>query len=316
MTTKAMQVKAQGVVDNNRLSHCMKCGDCTHFETSRSSHFDKICKQRGIKKFADACKHFTPNLHTLSATLHSDALVMLSQLTRYATTQQLRVLSYALSDSTKLDRFSLQFGQPVYVNLSAPKADYIECYYRAYVLSTSGQGDVVLISSLTQSKSRSTIITLPIGSVLTVDEWKTKFNSLMREKRLTLPEDKRSYSPTNKEHYTKIQSAIAYYKSFRVEPTDIPSIDTVDSSWFDKVGKKTKAILKQAKNKEKFALTDKGSRSKRIPIELVDGNYEFTDNAAEQEEKITPLDGSLMAEGQILGTEDVTDELDSLQFND
>jgi len=76
---------------------------------------------------------FVPDFSKLVDCL--DDIYALGELFKDMDDSQTRILIAALYNSSRLAKFNLHFAQPVYFNVSAPKVDYVDCWYKGYAVA-------------------------------------------------------------------------------------------------------------------------------------------------------------------------------------
>lgn len=168
-----------------RLSLGMKCGDCIHFDLTKASVYADTCGELGVKRFAKACEHFTPDSSRLSR-IESAAMLSLAAISKEADPAQLRLLAYTLKNMTFIKRLGFEFGEQVWFNLSAPKVDYLECYYTGFIVAADEHEDTMYISSTLDGKSRANVM-LPLDSILSLDMWAKRKKRLIRNGLIAIP---------------------------------------------------------------------------------------------------------------------------------
>lgn len=180
-----------------KLTVAFKAEDCKYYTVAR--HGEKQSKsEQGVKPFARATADFVPDVGRL-AEVGSDTLQALGKILSAFDQSQTRILMQVLSDHTHLQRYRLSFGQPVYINLSAPYEDYLDCWFRANVIGVCLETDCIYLSgSLSSDSGISTRLLVPRSSFLTKTQFKKHRSALQQKDRLVTPISRRSNLTTHR----------------------------------------------------------------------------------------------------------------------
>lgn len=175
----------------NTLTVIFKAGDCRYYK-AKHPDIGQSWEEQGLLEFAHAPDSFQPDLQKIAVA--PGQLGQLAELLRHYDESQLRILMCVLHDSYKLRTVGLKFGQPVYKNLSAPEADYVDCWFRSYVIAVgpkiAGVPYVYISGSL--DDIHGTLMMVPVESILTRKEFKVHRSQLELEGKLKSPLGERS----------------------------------------------------------------------------------------------------------------------------
>lgn len=175
----------------NTLTLAFKAGDCTFYKR-RNPETGSSLEEQGILDFAKAPPDFEPDLQKLAK--DPGSLAALALAIEDYDESQMRILMYALHSSHRLLKYGLRFGQAVFKNLSAPRQDYLDCWFKCYVIGLGPQIENRQYVKLTGSLDdiHGTLITSPVGSYLTRQEFNKMRSKLAAEGRLRAPKSIRS----------------------------------------------------------------------------------------------------------------------------
>lgn len=213
----------------SRISLSIKCQDCIHYKQG-PAYFEKKCSELGILPKAKACSAFTPNMYILSK-VGEETVADLGSLARELKPSQLRILAFVFANMSLLRKHKLKFGQPVYVNLSSPFQDYLDCYFKGYVVGVSKEGDAIYVTSSLKKKSKSgnTLLSILPSSILTKKKFKARAKKLIRRGRAKLPKaETRSLAWKNRPVPPKKEEDLPDYLKY-----EVPTLDTAPDSWWD-----------------------------------------------------------------------------------
>jgi len=240
------------------VSTRVKCRDCI-FHTSTKADFNNgaTCQSIGIKGFAKACKLFTPKLSNLTE-FSEDSLVILARIARDLSPSSLRILSHLFAKADQIQKHGYKWGQPVYFNLSAPHIDYLDCFFKGYIVGIAPDGDYFyLVSSLDlEERSNLTYLTLQSSSVLTRTQFKIKRKELKKANKLKTPLE--NLSAKLKVNVPLIE---AHEEANDEDTYDVPTIDAVPKDWlsqYENRGKKKSRSKKKPEPKLKYHQDDTG----------------------------------------------------------
>lgn len=203
----------------SRLSLNLRCKDCIHFKRG-PAFFEKKCIDLGILPDAKACQAFTPDIYKLSK-IDTEIISDLGKLVKPFKESQFRILSFIFRNMALLKRNQLRFGQPVYINLSSPNSEYLDSYYKGYVLGISKSRDQVFVtSSLKKTKGNVYLSILP-SSVLTSKQFDKRKKKLKKLGRITLPKKYIEANLEDKHFFLKKKAS-----------SDVPTLDNAPPEWF------------------------------------------------------------------------------------
>jgi hypothetical protein len=213
------------------MKNVIKCSDCAFFANGRHPQQGRPCSELGFTTFAKACDLYQPN--TIKMLENVDVLQAVSKLTKKMSVGDTRILSWLINNISSLNKRGYSFGQTMYVNLSSPYIDYVNCWYKANLVNviTVKDSDGVefeylqLVSSI--ASDYHTLLTFPPSIVLNADDYKKHKATLEKNKLVTIPCEKEGNTiefklnqPLNKPHLL-------------MDIGDVPTIDTVPDAWLD-----------------------------------------------------------------------------------
>jgi hypothetical protein len=99
-------------------------------------------------------------------------------------------MSMALMGITDIRKAGYEFGQTLWFNLSAPREEYVDCYYRGVIVAVA-DGNLIIASDLSGDMRVS--ITLPPSSVLTHSQWEKRLAKLVKANRICMPVQKNGH---------------------------------------------------------------------------------------------------------------------------
>ncbi|QJT70902.1 hypothetical protein GR7B_00104 [Vibrio phage vB_VcorM_GR7B] len=227
---RAQQLAEQQEQDSKfKLNLTLRAEDSLYFDVKKPST-GRSLKDDGYQAFATAPKAgFIPNFRKL-AEADSDIFGALGSAVLGLDKSQLRILSVIINNSSMIKNHSLDFGQPVYINLSAPHIDYLDCYFKAHVIGVeSAKPDALIhicgnIDSLNGKKG--IILSVPREALLTKSEFKKLAKKLKKEDRINTPKAKR-------EKHMLWEQANRGKPTKKTDIADVPTIDTVPTKWLD-----------------------------------------------------------------------------------
>lgn len=200
----------------------IKCGDCLHLNNSAHPSKGTVCKNLGIKKFANAPSCFTPNIHVFKS-ISSNAVSQLGQLISSMNGTQSRVLLGLLRQQSKLHRKGFSFLSRIFFRLGS---GYLDSYYSGYVFGVAPQGEILIVGESYITNQTSYIVAqLDADSVLKEEEFRKIEADLLSKGRV--------YSPKNPARL-QVQARVDY---------ETPTFDTSP----EVLEKLAKASTKRAK---------------------------------------------------------------------
>lgn len=212
-----MSIKDQDA-SKNRLSLSMKCGDCSGFSRGPTI-FDRKCCERGIKSYANACDKFVPDLFNLTK-IDPDILSALADSFRGLSSAQQRLMAYTLKNASQVQKTGFKMFQPIYINLSAPYVDYVECYFRGRVVGICDQ-QLIIASHLRKTPDLLSIMVDP-DDIMSRSKFVKHRKYLDRNGKIRVPEEKRD-------------SVLRVYSYPEVAKTgtnhNVPTLNTAPAEW-------------------------------------------------------------------------------------
>lgn len=190
----------------NKMNLFFRAGDCKFFST-KHPNMEASLEDQGYMPFARAPREFfEPNIQALAREPHK--LGQLADVIKDYDDSQLRILMYVLKCASELKQLNLNFGEPVYINLSSPHADYVDCWFRAYVMCPGPEAGYVFIAG-TLDGENGTLMLVPIENILQKVAFINHHRSLVKAGKLRAP---------------KIKKAITHSI---IDPSQVPSIEEV-----------------------------------------------------------------------------------------
>lgn len=217
--------------DGFKTTLVLKAEDSIFFETVRPST-GKSLRDEGLQAFANAPRSgFIPDFRKLASSKNSFELFhLLGECLQNLTPSQMRILSVIFNNLPMLKNKNLSFGQAMYVNLSAPTLNYVDCYFKVFVIGCeSGHPDSNIyvcgdLDALNEDKG--VLLSLTKKSLLTEDEFKVVLKDLTKKKQIKVPQEKR-------------EGFLLWEQPKRGQPHkgydfgEVPTLDSVPSHWFD-----------------------------------------------------------------------------------
>ena len=175
---------------SQRHSLALKCGDCLHFKSHPHPSIGKPCYQDGYQSFTNACQYFTADFHAIQE-IDLEAVDQIALLAKDLKPKQLRVLSSVFRQAAQMkSKTGKQFGQPVYVNLSAPVQDYLECWFKARIVGFSQDRETCyLVANLKDDSTDNTHLSVLTSSVLDTKTFKRRKKHMIAEGKEKLPKE-------------------------------------------------------------------------------------------------------------------------------
>jgi len=229
----------------------MKCGECLHHKRGPAV-YDKKCKDLGVQSFASACDDFTPDTYKL-VTVQEDAIEQIAIIAKDLKPSQLRILAYLFKYAATVQKTGYKFGQPIFMNLSAPRISYLDCWFQGRVIGATKDLKYLHVASSLRSKryrKKLVFLTLPIASVLSKSRFTALSERLTEEGKIQTPKDLRSHLLTKK------RMPVIRKKS-DLDSYEAPTIDACTSD--------LESLAQGKKPKKK-----RGSRSRRDTMKVRD----------------------------------------------
>lgn len=205
----------------------LQAGDCLYYNVRHPS-IGKSYSEMGIPEYAQANSLFVPNISKLTSQ-PSDLFHQIGKIIKGYDSSQLRIFTQVMAHSAKLADYGLAFGQPVYINLSSPRIENLQAYYRAYAVSVAFIDTIIVMGDLYEDMPNSTMMTVDINSLMTTSEFKEHKKELIKAGKTKLSKaEKKIYLTPNHDHHVMSEDE---YNDLQ----NIPTLDTVPASWFDKM---------------------------------------------------------------------------------
>lgn len=172
---------------NHELVVNFRAGDCVYYKTKHPD-LGESYQDQGIMPYARAPKTFVPDIQKLAN--NPDSLFDLAKIIKNYDESQLRILIKVLHDSSKLIPHGLKFGQPVYFNLSAPLADYVNCWFRCYTVAVGPkhEGTQYIYFTGNLEDVHGSLLLVPRDHVMTASSFKKHVAKLESDGKITAPE--------------------------------------------------------------------------------------------------------------------------------
>ncbi|QJT71077.1 hypothetical protein GR11A_00039 [Vibrio phage vB_VcorM_GR11A] len=225
---KAEQDKVLADMSVFNMSLSLRAEDALYFDVKKPST-GRSLKDDGYQAFASAPKAgFIPNFKKL-AEADGDIFGALGLASAGLDKSQLRILSVIINNMAMIKNHGLDFGQEVYINLSAPLVEYLDCFYKAYVIgvdSAKPDSHVHICSNIdTLNSKKGIIISVPRECLINAKDFKKLAKKLKKEDKLTTPKKQRKALMWEREDLGKA--------SEKNDITDVPTIDSVPTDWLD-----------------------------------------------------------------------------------
>lgn len=162
------------------------------FYYHKSPKTGQSLEEQGILEYARAPTDFAPDMSKLAC--DTSSLAELAYTIKDYDESQMRILLYTLNESHKLLKHGLRFGQQVFKNLSSPAIDYVDCWFRCFVLRLGPVIEGVQYVELTGSLDNihGSLILCPIDSFLNKSEFRVHMRKLVAEGMQRSPRDLRA----------------------------------------------------------------------------------------------------------------------------
>ncbi len=211
------------VDQSTKLSLGLRCSECLHYKRGPAV-YEKKCSDLGIQTFAAACNDFTPDIYRL-VTIQETAIEQIAIIARDLRPSQLRILSYLFKYAATIQKTGYKFGQPVYMNLSAPQMMYLDCWFNGRVIGASKDLKYLYIASSLRGKQKRkklVFLSLPVEKVLSKIDFYRVASRLVKEGLTTTPDNLRKNSSPRKNVPVKKS------KTVDLDTHEIPTIDASD----------------------------------------------------------------------------------------
>lgn len=220
---KSLKVEAIPVATQqppSRVSLTMRCGECLHLTGHRK--FEKKCSELGHQELSEACAYFTPDVTHL-ADVSPDLLTLVAKVTKSMTQKQVRLLMFALRQSTFAKKVGFEFGDTVAFPIGQ---DYLESYVSGVVVGANRSGDkVYIISSLSGVNRGGATCAIETERVLSLKDFETKRKELIKANQIVAPKVRNSktviemlrMSPTELDAHRKSLTAKPLYTPLSID---------------------------------------------------------------------------------------------------
>lgn len=243
-------VSESGISKDNLV---LRCGDCMHYDGTRSPLYEDPCKKRGILSKSIAPKCYTPNIAVFK-NLGPHFYQTFSLLVANMRPSSLRVLAGVIKSAPALSRKGFSLFEKVYFAVGNPK--YLSNYFSGYVISSGVTGDLVLVAGSLRKSARMVTASLAIDSVLTLEQFVKLRSKLIEKGALIDPETVR----------TKFKPK----KGTKAEDYEPPTIDTAQDD--PKLAEKLrKGVRIEEDDDDKSPVRLIVSPKKMVPDHLVRG---------------------------------------------
>lgn len=253
------------IKEESKLSLKVKCGSCIHL--NKLPFYDKKpCVEHGKITGSMACKSYQPDYSILSA-LGTEFYSTLGPLLKGVNKTQSNALAYLFRNLETLNKKGLRFGLPVAFSLTGK--NYLNSYFKGYVIGMAADGDTVhVVSSLTKTSKKDTLVSVPKFCLLNKAQFIKLREKLVKEGAIEEPrkaskDNLLDFLKMSKKEYTKYKRKLSLTPSAYTPP----SIDSVDPSWWNTTTSKSldvRAVLDKPKVKKKPKSDIKLSATTRI----------------------------------------------------
>lgn len=181
------QLDEQRKERKKRTTLRVKCGSCIFFR-SKCDAFEAPCQDLGKKRISPGCNHFNPD-YTQARLSRPDVIKDIGAMVRHMPDSIKHLVAYALVNSGELERasealmgFTVKLGQPIVVNLSAPRVDFVNCYFSGIALGVTQDKRGLIVVSEISGKWSHVIMPLNSGAILSRTMWKKHKAKLVKKK--------------------------------------------------------------------------------------------------------------------------------------
>ncbi|WYW01127.1 DNA topoisomerase [Pseudomonas phage vB_PpuM-Aura] len=206
--------------------------DHLYFDTKKPS-IKASFSELGLQPFAKApSKGFIPNLSKLARSTNGPELFQhLGSLTQNLDASQLRLLSVVFNNMAKMEAHGLNFGQKVYVNVSSPRIEFVECYVEAIVIGVESEhpeSPVFLSVAFEKMAADAPMCwSMPTSSFLTERQFRLLRKRLRAEGKTSVPDKiRKEHLCWERENFGKPSNRLS------VDET-VQTIDTVSEDWLN-----------------------------------------------------------------------------------
>lgn len=204
----------------------LRCGACA-FLKRRSPNHAAPCRDEGKSVSSQGCKHFEPDYGRVRTGKKDfvDSTMKVGKLTKGLTEAEIQILAFTLIKAADLRRVTdivlgeaLHVGDTIYVNLSAPHADFLNCWFTAQVgLVSRDKTNIKGHAQLPDGKWVSIDVKLDDTRVLTEEAFKKHAKKLKKKGLINAPA-------------RNLQGLLPFIPTDRVESYKPKSIATVQAN--------------------------------------------------------------------------------------
>jgi hypothetical protein len=203
-----------------------------HFQTG-PAHFDKMCKDLGVKGGSSPCEAFFPDVIQIRQ-VDVRQLRRLKLLYEALNTGQRRILAMFMARGEWFNRAETHFMQEVYLLVGA---DYLCNYVRGFVIGASRNGGELFLNSDMENLNGGRTASMRVlrSSILSASEFEKKKEQLIKAARVVEPKG----SGTKRSIFSQLTMTAKerreYERQLQVKPADYqpPTLDTVPTKWHD-----------------------------------------------------------------------------------
>lgn len=215
---------------NTRLE--LYAEDHIYFDVKKPS-IGSSFSELGLQPFAKApSKGFIPDLSKLARAADGPRLFsLLGEMSASMNASQLRLLSVVFNNMAKLEAHGFQFGQKVYINVSSPRIEYVECYVEAVIIGVESEhpeSPVYLSVDFDKMSPDSPMFwSMPTESFLTARQFRLHKKKLKSEEKVKVPEKiRKDHLCWERDSFGKPSNALS------VDET-VQTMDTVSADWLN-----------------------------------------------------------------------------------
>lgn len=193
-TISEMRFKLEQEDDAKGVKVRLKCGACMYL-TGKCPKLEAPCIELGKTATSNNCKHFVPNYSHIRNS-EPELITDIGKMIRNLPERIKHLIAYAIINSTSMERVTehiigspIKLGQPLMVNMSAPRVDFLNCWFSAYAMGiTKDKRGIILLSRLMNTdKWAHAIMMLNSETIMTLTEWKNHKKKLIKSKRINAP---------------------------------------------------------------------------------------------------------------------------------
>lgn len=172
-----------------------RCNAC-QFLLGKCPQKEAPCIKLGKTGASKSCKFFEPNYVEVRKS-EPEVIMEIGKMVRHFPEHILHLIGYAIMNSANMSRVTenvlgvaIRLGQPVMLNLSAPRMDYLNCWFSAYAMGmTKDKRALICATRLVKGGQWSTSrVLMDPESIMTFGQFKTHRKYLTKQKLINAPD--------------------------------------------------------------------------------------------------------------------------------